>query len=86
MISSSKREQDEESLLRPCIQENAFCLQQSCSAQILLELINILLEIARVKNFRYYPSKAPQVCLLHIPYLSHKLDAFESMKLFHELE
>ena len=32
------REQDEKSLLRPWIQESTFCLQQSCSAQILLEL------------------------------------------------
>ena len=31
-------ELDEESLLRPWIQESTFCLQQSCSAQILLEL------------------------------------------------
>ena len=37
-LLSSTREQDEKSLLRPWIQENTFCLQQSSSAQILLEL------------------------------------------------
>ena len=86
LISSTTREQDEEILLRPFIQEVAtFCLQQSCSAQILLELYQQFAWSCKGEDFQLSNS-AQHAYLLHISSLSLKVDAVNSMKLLYQLK
>ena len=64
---------------------STFCLQQSCSAQILLELYQHFAWRCRGEDLQPLTS-AQDTYFLHISSLSLKLDAVNSMKLLNQLK
>ena len=64
---------------------STFCLQQSCSAQILLELYQHFAWSCRGEDFQLLNS-AQHAYHIHISSLSLKVDAVSSMKLLYQLK
>ena len=64
---------------------STFCLQQSCSAQILLEFYQHFAWSCRGEDFQVLNS-AQHAYLLHISSLSLKVDAVNFMKLLYQLK